>query len=55
MRSIGSPYMDKGKRRAFLKNPSQKKTVELLNPEQIPAKHVDKVADSTLSFARTSI
>jgi hypothetical protein len=31
MRSLGSPYMDKGKLRGFLKNPLQKKAGKLLN------------------------
>jgi len=31
MGSVGSPYMDKGKGAAFLKNAAQKKAGELLN------------------------
>jgi hypothetical protein len=40
---------------SFLKNPSTKESWRIAEPEQIPAKHIDRVADSTQSFVRTSI
>jgi len=54
LRSIGSPYVDKGKLRAFLK-PICGKSWGVAQSEQKPAKNNDRVADRTLSFKRTFI
>jgi len=39
----------------FLKKPSTKESWRIAEPEETPAKHIDRVADSRPSFARTSI
>jgi hypothetical protein len=39
---------------ALFKKPSTKESWRIAEPKQTPAKHIDRVADSTLSFARTS-
>jgi hypothetical protein len=41
-----SPYMDKGRQRAFLKNPLQKESWRTAEPEQNSAKNIDRVANS---------
>jgi hypothetical protein len=45
MRSIGSPFVDKGRLRDFLKDPL---LIELLNSSKQPAKNNDKVAKRIL-------
>ena len=50
---IGSPFMDKSKLRAFLKDPLLKK-LETYLPEYKPPMNNDRTANRTLSFERTS-
>jgi hypothetical protein len=50
MKSIGSPYMDKGKLRAF-SNTLQNK-LGIAQPDHKPVKNIDTAANRTLSFKR---
>jgi hypothetical protein len=47
MRSLGSPYVDKGKLRHFLKT-NCKKSWEIAQPEQKLAKNICRVGNKTL-------
>jgi hypothetical protein len=52
MRSIGSPFMDKGRLKALLKN-RLLKGWGITQLEHKPAKNNDRVANRTLTFKRT--
>jgi len=52
LRSIGSPYVDKGKLRAFLKTPC-KKSWGIAHSEQKPAKNIERAANRAPLFKRT--
>jgi hypothetical protein len=51
MRNIGSPYVDKGMLRAFLKDPVLKE-LEIIQIEQKSAKNNDVAASRAPSFKR---
>jgi hypothetical protein len=53
MRSIGSPYVGKGRLRAFFKKPSAKKAGELLDVSR--NQNNNKAANKTLPSKRTPI